>query len=159
MADAVARGDDADAGKCGLRPFQEGIALAVALEFDFHVLAQCVLRVAHVDDNRMVDHEIDRHKRLDPCGVELLAHRFGAHGGEIVQRRKAGHVLEHDAGEHEGDFRGARFVWFPGGERAHGVFSNAFAVAVAQHRFKHHTQAHRHARRFAEARLLEGREQ
>ena len=65
VADAVAGRDDADAGERLLGPFQEGVALAVALELDLHVLAQRVRRVVHVDVDRVIDDEIDRHQRLD----------------------------------------------------------------------------------------------
>ena len=101
MADAVAGRHDADAGEGLLGPLEERVALAVALELDFHVLAQRVGRVVHVDDDGVIHDEIDRHQRLDARRVEFLALRFGAHGGEIVQRGEARHVLQHDAREHE----------------------------------------------------------
>ena len=144
--------------KACLGPLEEGVTLAVALELDFHVLAQRVDRVVHVDDDGVIDDEIHRHQRLDARRVELLALRLGAHRGEVVQRGKAGHVLQHDAREHEWHFRRARLVRLPGGELAHGLFGDALAVAVAQYRFKHYAQADGHPRRLPEPGFFEGGE-
>ena len=151
VADAVARRYHADAVKGLFGPLEEGVTLAVALEFDFHVLAQRVFGVADVDDDGVIDDEIYRNQRFDPGRFEVLALGFSAHRGEIVQRGETGHVLQHDAGEHEGNFLGAFGVRLPSRQFAHAVFTDTHAIAVAQHRLQHHAQAHRQTGDLAEA--------
>ena len=69
--DADARGHDLE-GVEGLHaPFHELVALFVALEFQLHVEVERVLGAVVVDLDRVVDHQVDRHQRLDhlrdPC--------------------------------------------------------------------------------------------
>ena len=107
--------DDADAGRHDLErverlhaPLHELVALLVALELELHVEVERVLRAVVVDLYRVIDHQIDRHERLDH--LRVLAHlgRRAAHRGEVAQERHAGevlllavaiaqHRLEHDA--------------------------------------------------------------
>ena len=155
VADAVARGHHADAGEGLLGPLEEGIALAVALELDLHVPAQCIGGVVHVHHDRVVDDQVHRDQRLDAGRVEVLALRFGAHRSEVVQRGESRHVLQHDARQHERQFIGALAVGLPGGQCLHRVGADSLAVAVAQHRFEHHAQAHRQARGLAKPLLFQ----
>src|SRR6185437_5295287 len=135
--------DDADAGRYdfegveGLHaPFQELIALAVALKFDFEILAERVGRPGEVDLNGMVDHEVDGHERFDDFGVFSEARDGRTHGGEVHQQRNAGEILQNNAGDDEGNFLGALGSGFPIGELAHAGFGDFFAIAIAQHGFQ-----------------------
>lgn len=140
----------------GLRaPFQETVALAVARELDLHVLAQCIGAAVAVDLHRVVDDEIRRHARFDHSGIAAQPHCGGAHCGEVDEQRHAGEVLEEHAGDDERHFLGARGVRRPGGERAHVLFGDTAAVAVAQHGLEHDADRDRQAGDIPEARLLD----
>ena len=148
--DAVAGRDDANAFERLLAPLQERVALAVALELELHVALDRVRPAAHVDFDRVVDDEIDRHERLDASRVAAEVLRRRAHRGEIVERGKARHVLKQDAREHERNLRRALAVGLPRRELAHVFLGDAFAVAIAQHGLEHDPQAVGHAGHFAE---------
>ena len=111
--------DDADAGRHDLEgleglhaPLQELVALAVAQELDLEVRGEGVGRADDVDLHRVVHDEVHRHERLDQLRVPAEALHRGAHGGEVHEQRHAGEVLQHDAGDDEGNLRGARRFGF-----------------------------------------------
>jgi hypothetical protein len=101
-----------------------------------------------VDGDRVVDHQVHRHQRLDLLGV--LAHLVGdvAHGGQVGQQRHAGEVLQHHAGDDERDLIDALGGGAPVGQLLDVFFGDLLAVAVAQHRFQHDADRHRQARDF-----------
>ena len=143
---AVARLDDtrqvlevhlvADAGvgrhhrevvECGLAPAQEGVALAVALELELGVALEGEPLGEHVDLDRVIDDELDRHERVDPLGVAAeLVHRV-AHRGQVDDRRHACEVLHEDARRRVGDLGGRIRLGIPAGDRL-----RALVLAVAQ---------------------------
>ena len=107
--------DDADAGRHDLErverlhaPFQELVALGVALELDLHVEVERVGRAVVVDLHRVVDDEVDRHERLDDLRVRAQFGGDVAHRGEIDEQRHAGEVLQHDARDDERNLVGTR---------------------------------------------------
>jgi hypothetical protein len=51
-----------------------------------------------VDLHRVVDHEIDRHERIDPLGVATQSLHGIAHRGKINDRWNAGEVVHQHAG-------------------------------------------------------------
>ena len=63
--DANARRYYAESFEGLLAPFQELVALAVALEFQLHVALQRIARAEEIDLHGVVHHQIDRHQRLD----------------------------------------------------------------------------------------------
>ena len=63
--DAGARRHDAEIVERLLAPAQELVPLAVAREFHVDVQVERVGRVEVVDLHRVVDHQIDRHERID----------------------------------------------------------------------------------------------
>ena len=147
---------DADAGRHHLEgierlhtPLHELVALAVALEFHFHVKPQRIRAVVVVHLHRVVHHQIDRHQRLDD--LRILAHLRGGvtHRRKVDEQRHSGEVLQHDARHHERDLFGARRVRLPVGELAHMRLGDLPAVAVAQDGFQHDADRHRQARDFS----------
>ena len=103
VADAGAGRHDAEIIESALAPFQEAIALAVALIFELDILLERFRRAEFVDDDRMIDDEIDRHERIDLVGVAAeLGHRI-AHRREIDDGGNTGEILHQDARRTEGD--------------------------------------------------------
>ena len=50
------------------RPFDEAEALGIALVLQFHVAGERVGRAVIIDRERMIEHHVDRHPRLDGAG-------------------------------------------------------------------------------------------
>jgi hypothetical protein len=84
----------------------------------------------------VIDHEIDRHERLDQLGTFLeLLHRV-THGGEINQQRHSGEILQDDARDDEGNFLADRLLGVPVREGADIVLTHPLAVEITQHRLE-----------------------
>ena len=101
VADALPRRHDAHILEGLLGPFQEVVALAVALELQLHVLIHAAVAPGHIRNDRMVDDQIARH-----LGINLLriAAQIGAglaHDGEIDEHRHTREVLEQHARRRE----------------------------------------------------------
>ncbi len=116
-----------------LAPLQEAVALLVLLVFARHVLRQRFRGAEVVDDDRMVDHEVDRNERIDPVGVAAEGGHRVAHGGEIDDRRHAGEVLHQHARGAESDlvFVSAAAPR-PGRDRLDVLLLDGASVLVAQ---------------------------
>jgi hypothetical protein len=56
-------------------PLHEFVTLAVALELELHVQVQRILLAVVVDHDRVVDHQVDRHQRLDSLRILAQALR------------------------------------------------------------------------------------
>ena len=99
VADPGPRGHDPEVLEGPLRPRQQLIALQVALVLDADVRLERPRVAGALGDHRVVDHELDRHERVDPRRIAAdLADRV-AHGGQVDDRRDAGQVLhEHPLG-------------------------------------------------------------
>ena len=67
--DARARRNHAEVPQRLLAPTQELVPLAVPLELHRDVLRQGVGRAEAVNLHRVVDHQVDRHQRVDPLGI------------------------------------------------------------------------------------------
>ncbi len=139
MANAGARGHDPEVRKGFLAPPQEAIALAVALVFQGHVVAERLRGPELVDDDGMVDDEVDRNQRVDLVDVAAeLLHRV-AHGREVDDGRNTGEILHQHTGRAERDLL---FVLAAGGEpgcnRKDVILRDAPAVLVAQQIFEQH---------------------
>ena len=137
MHDADTRGHDLERIERLHTPFHELIALFIALEFEFHVDVERILAAVTVHLYRMIDHQIDRHQRLNH--FRILAHLVDdlAHRRQISQQRNAGEILQHHARDDERNFKFARIVRPPIGELLHVLFADLLAIDIAQHRFQH----------------------
>jgi len=116
VADADARGDDAELLEGVLAPAEEFVALAVAAEFDGDVVGEGVGGACAVDLDRVVDDHVDGDEGLDERRVGAGADAGGAEAGEVDDAGDAGEVLEEDAGGEVGDFLGGGGVGLPAGE-------------------------------------------
>src|SRR5690606_11731841 len=135
--DAEARGHHAEGVECLHAPFHELVALLVALELQFHVEVQGVLRAEIVDHDRVVDHQVHGHQGFDALGVLAHLGRHRTHGRDVGQQRYSGEVLQHHARHHEGDFVFAPGIGLPAGQLPDVVFRDFLAVAISQHRLQH----------------------
>ena len=106
MADAGAGRDDPEPVECLLGPAQELIALDVALVLDVHVLVEGLRLPRHLGDDRMVDHQLHRHQRVDLGRVAAQRRQRVAHGGQVDHPGHAGEVLHEDALGGQSDLRG-----------------------------------------------------
>ena len=140
--DAEAGRHDAE-GLEGLHaPLHELVALAVALELELHVQVERIRAAVVVDHDRVIDHQVHRHQRLDrspgllPSRAATLriAARSASKGTPVKSCRI-------DARHHERDFIGAVGVGIPVGQLAHVLGRHLLAVAVAQHRLQHDAHA------------------
>ena len=128
MADAGVGRHDAEVVERRLAPAQERVALAVALELELGVALESEPLGEHVDLDRVVDHQLDRHERVDPGRVAAqLVHRV-AHGGQVDDRRHAGEVLHQHARGRVGDLGRGLVRRLPSSPTA----SGALVLAVAQ---------------------------
>ena len=145
--------DDPDAGRDDLEaveglhaPLEELVARPVARELDAHVELQRVRDAREVDLHAVVDHEIDRHGRLDQLRLCVRALDRAAHGGQVDDEGHAGEVLQEHARDHERDLLGALGARLPRREVLDVLFAHALAVEVAQQGLEHDAQADGHAR-------------
>ena len=156
--DADARRDEAESFERLLAPFQKFVTLAVALEFHFHVEPQRLGRAGEIDLHRVIDHEIDRHERLDDFRIAAEPLHRAAHRGEIDNQRHAGEILQNDARDDEWDLLVRRRLRVPVRQRLDIFAPNFFPVAIPQDRFEHDADAHRQSRDRADALFFERRQ-
>ncbi len=155
MADAGARGNDAEIVERALAPLEEVVALDVALVFELDVLLERLGVAERVDDHRVVDHEIDGNERVDLVGIAAETGHRVTHGGEIDDRRNAGEILHQHAGRAEGDFLlRLALVGEPLGDALDVFLGDRAAVLEAQEVLEQHLHGERQLRDALEAVLL-----
>ena len=155
MADAGAGRHDREVGEGLLAPLQKAIALLVLLVFARHILPERFAGAEIVDDNGMVDHEIDRHERIDLARITAERGHRVAHGGEIDDGGHAGEVLHQHPRRTEGDLMLVpAAVLRPGRHRLDVFLLDGAAVFVAQQIFEHDLERERQLRHPGEAVLL-----
>ena len=138
--DARVRRHGLEALERGLAPAQERVALPVALELLLGVDAERLGGAERVDLDRVVDHELDRHERVDRGRVAAhVGHRV-AQRGEVDDARHAGEVLQDHPRGRERDLLGRLGLGVPGRERLDVLAADADAVLVAQQVLEQHLQ-------------------
>src|SRR5690606_21893724 len=93
VANASARWDNAEIPERLLSPFQETIALAVTLIFELYIALESLRRTELIHDNGMVDHQIDRHQRIDLFRITSQGGHCVSHGCKVHNRRDSGKIL------------------------------------------------------------------
>ena len=136
VADAHAGGDGGKVVEGGLAPFEEGVALAIALELERGVKVIGVGGAELVNLDGVVDDELRGLEGVDFFGVAAKGAHGIAHGGKIDDGGDAGEVLHEDAGGHVGDLAGRLGLWLPGGEEADVIRGDGAAVLMAKEVFK-----------------------
>ena len=123
-----------------LAPAQERVALLVALELELGVALEREPLGEHVHLDRVVDHELHRHQRIDLGGVPAeVLHRV-AHRGQVDDRGHTREVLHQHARRPVGDLVGGLVLRRP---LRHGL--HALVLAVAQQVLEQHLQRVRQA--------------
>ena len=131
VADAGAGRDHAEVAEGLLGPAQQGVALGVPLVLEPDVLAQGIPGAEAVHLDRVVDHQVGGHHRIDPLGVAAQRLDRVAHGREVHHGGHAGEILQQDARRHVGDFLAAAPA-APAGEGLDLVGPDRPAVLVAE---------------------------
>ena len=145
VADAGVRRHHGEVVERRLAPAQERVALAVALELQLGVALERAPLAEHVDLDRVVDHQLDRHQRVDLRRVAAqLLHRV-AHRRQVDDRRHAGEVLHQHAAGRERDLD-RRAVGSQPRERLDVLARHRLAVLGAQQVLEQHLQRERQPR-------------
>ena len=117
-------------------PFQKLVALAVAREFQVQIARHGIRAAGKIHLHRVVHHQVHRHQRLDDLRILAQLGHGAAHGRQVHQQRHPGEILQHDARDHERDFRRARLRRLPVGQFPHVRLAHLLAVAIAQDGFQ-----------------------
>ena len=139
VADARARRHDAEIVEGELAPFQELVALLIALIFELDIAGEGLGRTEFVDDDGMVDNEIDRHQRVDLLGVAAQRLDAVTHRREVDHGGNAGEVLHQHARRAEADLlAGLALVVEPGDEALDIGLGDRAAILEAQQVLQQH---------------------
>ena len=123
---------DLEARERFLRPPQQRVAFAVALELEIGIDLKRPRRPELIHDHRVVDDELGGQERVHPLGIAAHLHDGVPHRGEIHHRRHAREVLQQHARWHEGDFLIRQFEWLPARELLDVFRRDHSAVFAAQ---------------------------
>ena len=134
--DAGVRRHDLEVAESGLAPAQEGVAFAVALEFDLVVSRERADAAVVVHLHGMVDDQLGGVDRVDLLRIAAEFLHGLAHGGEIHHAGHAGEVLHDDARGREVDFIGRRRLRVPVEHRFDVVLRDVDAIFEAQQVFE-----------------------
>ncbi len=133
VADPGRRRDDAEVVEGLLAPFEERVALEVALEVVLGVDGEGALVAEGVDLDRVVDHQVDVDQRVDRRRVAAdLLHRV-AHRRQVDDGGDAGEVLHQHPGGLEGDLDAGLGGRVPAGDRLDVGGADRDAVLEPQH--------------------------
>ena len=128
MDDAGIRRHDLESSERFLRPAQQRVPLAVALELEVGIDLEGARRSELVHDHRMVDHELGGQLWIHAFGVAAHLHHRVAHRREVHDRRHAREILEQYARRHERDFLIRYLERLPAGQLFNVVGANHAAV-------------------------------
>ena len=95
MDDAGHRRDDAEVREYFLPPFEELVALMIALEFHLCIALEGIRIGKEIHLHRVVNDQVDRHERVDRFWVTAQPGNGSAHGRQVNHRRDTGKIL-HD---------------------------------------------------------------
>ncbi len=137
MADAGAGRHDAEIVERALTPFQEAVALAVAVIFEIDIGLEGFVAAEGIDDHRMVDDQIDGHEWVDLLWVAAELQHGIAHRREIDDGWYAGEILHQNARRPESDFLlDLALVDEPFGDGLDRFFGNRAAILETQQIFE-----------------------
>jgi hypothetical protein len=136
MDDAGVRRHNLEVAESGLTPAQEGVAFAVALEFDLVVSRERADAAVGVHLHGMVDDELGRVYRVDLLRIAAELLHCLAHGGEVHHAGYAREVLHDDPRGREVDFVGRCRLRIPVEHRFDVVPRDIDAVFEAQQVFE-----------------------
>ena len=139
MADPGARGHSGEVLEALRTPLEEVVTLGIALVFERHVGFHRLGVAEFVDHHRVVDHEVDRHQRIDLGGIAAQLLDCVAHRGKIDHAGHAGEVLKENARRAVLDFLAGRGIGLPVDQRLDvRAVDREAAVLEAQQVFQQH---------------------
>ena len=98
MANPCPRRYNAEILKCPLPPFQKFITLAIPLKLPLHIRLKGLRRAKFIHHHRMVNHQINRHNRINLLRIATKALHGFPHRCQIHNRRHARKILHQHAG-------------------------------------------------------------
>ena len=130
--DPRARWHDAIVLERLLGPAEQGVALPVAFVLAGDVLLEGMAGTEEVHLHRVVDDQVGRDERVDPCGIAPHGPDPVPHGGQVHDRGDSGEVLQHHPRWHEGEVR-TRVDGAPRRDGRDVVLRHMTVTCVAQH--------------------------
>ena len=124
-----------------LGELEQLVALDVPLHFQLHVELERLLRAEIVHLDRVVDHQVAGHHRVDPVGVAAHPAHGVAHGGEIDHAGHPGEVLQHHPGGHERDLAPDRARPVPAPELANVLLGHDASAGEPERVLQEHPDA------------------
>ncbi len=152
VADAGARRHHPEIGERLLPPAEELVPLAVAFELQVDVFGESLGTAEAVDHHRMIDHQVDRHQRIDLRGIGAAGKHRIAHRREVDDGGNAGEVLHQDPRRSEGDLPLGAPALQPRGDGADILDGDGAAVLPAEQVLKQDLERVRQPRQVAERR-------
>ena len=122
---------DAEVVKGVLAPLQKFITFAVAFKFALGVVEERKGTAKAIYLDAMVNHQIDRHQRIDFFGIAAQLGHGVAQRCQIDHTRHPGEVLKDHARRLKGDFHFAGRRRPPRSNRFHGLFGDLKAIGLA----------------------------
>ena len=129
MHNAGHRRHNAEVAEGFLSPFQKFIAFAVALEFHFGIAVERIGCGEEIHLHRMVNDQVNRHKRIDLLRVAAQTGNSGAHRGQVNHGGHARKILHDNAARQEGNARALRLV----GVHAAMFFTSFCVISLSLH--------------------------
>ncbi len=150
MANARSGGNNAEIVERVLTPFEEGIALHIALIFAVHIHLEGAWIAEFVNHDRVVNHQINRVERVNLLGIATKRHQRIAHRGQIDHGGNACEILKQNARRAIGDLaRVIAALLCPFRERLDVIDRNGLAIFEAKHVLKNNFQRGGQAREIA----------
>lgn len=131
--DAGARRMHAHAVQRLRRPFQEAIALAIALIFALQIDPHGIWRGREIDPEGVIDRDVDRQDRAESLGVASRRCNSIAHRRDIDERRGAGRVVHQHAARLKGDLCLRCPASEPYAKVGQGLIALLLTLGLAQH--------------------------
>ncbi len=136
MDNAGGRRDNAEVLERALAPFEELVALAIALELALGVEEKREGRAELIHLHRVIDDEIDGDNRVDALGAAAQPGHCRAHGRQVDDRRHAGEVLQNDSSGFEGNLEWLGHLRRPARQPLDILGHHFVAVGCAQDRLQ-----------------------
>ena len=154
MHNAGHRRHNAEIAECLLSPLEELIAFAVAQEFHFGVAVERIGCGEEINLHRVVNDQVNRHKRIDLLRVAAETCNCGAHRSQVNDGGHAREILHDNTTRQKWNAR-ARAFRRPRGDVLHIVLCDLVVIALTEGGFEHDTNRERQFAEFVETSLLQ----
>jgi hypothetical protein len=133
MHNANPRRHNAKGLKSLLSPFKKLITLPVPLELHVKIQAQRLRPAGKIDLYRVVNHQIDGHKRLDDLRIAIHLRYRRTHSRKIYKQRHSGEILQDNPRHDERNLLLNRIFGIPIRQSLNVDLRNLFPVTVSKH--------------------------